>query len=111
MLSRYVLKMAVGTGNSGILQCVLGLFQGQALFGAINAMSVITYVQLNDVTVSRTYRICYFFSITAGLVAATMGTPADVIKTRIMNNPTAYRGVIDCFVTAVSIVRFSFADR
>ena len=40
-------------------------------------------------------------SITAGLVAAIMGTPADVIKTRIMNNPTAYRGVIDCFITAV----------
>jgi hypothetical protein len=43
-----------------------------------------------------------FFSITAGLVAATMGTPADVIKTRIMNNPTAYRGVIHCFITAVN---------
>lgn len=27
-------------------------------------------------------------SICAGLVAATMGTPADVIKTRIMNQPT-----------------------
>lgn len=27
-------------------------------------------------------------SICAGLVAATMGTPADVVKTRIMNQPT-----------------------
>lgn len=35
-----------------------------------------------------------------------MGTPADVIKTRIMNNPTAYRGVIDCFITAVNMNSF-----
>ena len=32
-----------------------------------------------------------------------MGTPADVIKTRIMNNPTVYKGVIDCFITAVNM--------
>lgn len=31
-------------------------------------------------------------SICAGLVAATMGTPADVIKTRIMNQPTDKTG-------------------
>uniref|UniRef100_A0ABK8FSY3 Mitochondrial uncoupling protein 4 n=2 Tax=gambiae species complex TaxID=44542 RepID=A0ABK8FSY3_ANOGA len=42
-------------------------------------------------------------SICAGLVAATMGTPADVVKTRIMNQPTdssgrglLYKGSIDC---------------
>lgn len=31
-------------------------------------------------------------SICAGLVAATMGTPADVVKTRIMNQPTDATG-------------------
>lgn len=31
-------------------------------------------------------------SICAGLVAATMGTPADVVKTRIMNQPTDAAG-------------------
>lgn len=42
-------------------------------------------------------------SICAGLVAATMGTPADVVKTRVMNQPTdlhgnglLYKGAIDC---------------
>ncbi|XP_050083039.1 mitochondrial uncoupling protein 4-like isoform X1 [Anopheles aquasalis] len=42
-------------------------------------------------------------SICAGLVAATMGTPADVVKTRVMNQPTdasgkglLYKGSIDC---------------
>lgn len=43
-------------------------------------------------------------SAVAGLVAATMGAPADVIKTRVMNQPldengkgTLYRGTADCF--------------
>lgn len=31
-------------------------------------------------------------SICAGLVAATMGTPMDVVKTRIMNQPTDEKG-------------------
>ena len=42
-------------------------------------------------------------SAVAGLVAATMGAPADVIKTRVMNQPldesgrgTLYRGTLDC---------------
>lgn len=44
----------------------------------------------------------------SGLVAATMGTPADVIKTRIMNQPTddkgrglLYRSSIDCLLTTI----------
>lgn len=47
-------------------------------------------------------------SICAGLVAATMGTPADVIKTRVMNQPTdkmgrglLYKGSIDCLQQTV----------
>lgn len=42
-------------------------------------------------------------SICAGLVAAVMGTPADVVKTRVMNQPTdlngrglLYKGTLDC---------------
>lgn len=48
-------------------------------------------------------------SICAGLVAATMGTPADVIKTRIMNQPTdatgrglLYKNSIDCFQQTIN---------
>lgn len=37
-------------------------------------------------------------SICAGLVAATMGTPADVVKTRIMNQPTDDKGRCVSFV-------------
>lgn len=32
--------------------------------------------------------IFLFYSVCSGLVAALMGTPSDVIKTRIMNQPT-----------------------
>ena len=44
-------------------------------------------------------------SACAGLVAATMGAPADVIKTRIMNQPTdgprMYKNFFDCGVKVV----------
>ncbi|XP_046660211.1 mitochondrial uncoupling protein 4 isoform X2 [Homalodisca vitripennis] len=47
-------------------------------------------------------------SACAGLVAATMGTPADVVKTRIMNQPTdaqgrgvLYKSSIDCLMKTV----------
>lgn len=48
-------------------------------------------------------------STAAGFVAAIMGTPADVIKTRVMNQPTdvsgkglLYKGSIDCLQQTVS---------
>lgn len=47
-------------------------------------------------------------SICSGLVAATMGTPADVVKTRIMNQPRdsngrglLYKSSLDCLVQSV----------
>jgi len=50
-------------------------------------------------------------SIVSGLVAATMGTPADVIKTRVMNQPLDkqtgkgiyYRGSVDCLIKTVRL--------
>uniref|UniRef100_W8B3G7 Mitochondrial uncoupling protein 4 n=1 Tax=Ceratitis capitata TaxID=7213 RepID=W8B3G7_CERCA len=48
-------------------------------------------------------------SICAGFVAAIMGTPADVVKTRIMNQPTdekgrglLYKGSVDCLRQTVN---------
>ncbi|KAK7870615.1 hypothetical protein R5R35_009114 [Gryllus longicercus] len=49
-------------------------------------------------------------SACAGLVAATMGTPADVVKTRIMNQPTdasgrglLYKSSLDCLTKTVEL--------
>jgi solute carrier family 25 (mitochondrial uncoupling protein), member 27 len=33
-----------------------------------------------------------FLSLCSGIIAATIGTPADVIKTRVMNQPTDANG-------------------
>ncbi|XP_053950040.1 mitochondrial uncoupling protein 4 isoform X2 [Anastrepha ludens] len=53
-------------------------------------------------------------SICAGFVAAIMGTPADVVKTRIMNQPTddkgrglLYKGSVDCLRQTVNREGFS----
>ncbi|KAG7460911.1 hypothetical protein MATL_G00203850 [Megalops atlanticus] len=53
--------------------------------------------------------LCHGLASTcSGLVAATMGTPADVVKTRIMNQPTdssgrglLYKSSIDCLIQSV----------
>ncbi|XP_065340668.1 mitochondrial uncoupling protein 4 [Cloeon dipterum] len=64
---------------------------------------ILTHTNLPDTYVTHTLS-----SGCAGLVAATMGTPADVIKTRIMNQPTdakgnglLYKGSIDCLMKTV----------
>ncbi|XP_046862225.1 mitochondrial uncoupling protein 4-like isoform X2 [Xenia sp. Carnegie-2017] len=72
----------------------------------VNLGDLTTYDSVKQILISNTdledTAITHMLSsISAGLVAATMGTPADVIKTRIMNNPSTYKGVIDCFMTAV----------
>lgn len=33
----------------------------------------------------------------AGFVATIIGSPADVVKTRLMSNPDSYTGVVNCF--------------
>ncbi|XP_036406313.1 mitochondrial uncoupling protein 4 [Megalops cyprinoides] len=55
--------------------------------------------------------LCHGLASTcSGLVAATMGTPADVVKTRIMNQPTdssgrglLYKSSIDCLIQSVKV--------
>ena len=41
-------------------------------------------------------------SIVAGLVATIMSTPSDVLKTRIMSNPDAYKSTLDCLMKTVN---------
>ena len=47
----------------------------------------------------------FLSSLAAGLAAATMGTPADVVKARVMNQGVdrLYKGSLDCLVKTVSM--------
>ncbi|XP_005096635.1 mitochondrial uncoupling protein 4 [Aplysia californica] len=62
---------------------------------------------LSKTTLTDNYITHTLASACSGLVAALMGTPADVVKTRIMNQPTKdgkgllYSGSIDCLVKTV----------
>ncbi|XP_031566919.1 mitochondrial uncoupling protein 4-like isoform X2 [Actinia tenebrosa] len=58
--------------------------------------NLLKHTKLHDNWITHTMS-----SACSGLVAATISTPADVIKTRIMNNPSGYKGAIDCFQRAV----------
>lgn len=40
-------------------------------------------------------------SLMSGFAAAVLCCPADVVKTRVMNEPDLYKGSVDCFVKAV----------
>lgn len=42
----------------------------------------------------RLHLICGFM---AGFVATIVSSPFDVVKTRLMSSPDAYKGVVNCF--------------
>ncbi|XP_059149341.1 mitochondrial uncoupling protein 4-like isoform X2 [Physella acuta] len=64
--------------------------------------TILTRTNLKDNHLTHTMA-----SACSGLVAALMGTPADVVKTRIMNQPTKdgkgllYSGSVDCLIKTV----------
>ncbi|CAL1544678.1 unnamed protein product [Lymnaea stagnalis] len=69
--------------------------------------TILSNTKLKDNYVTHTLS-----SACSGIVAALMGTPADVIKTRIMNQPTKngkgllYSGSVDCLVKTVRLEGF-----
>ncbi|XP_053317216.1 mitochondrial uncoupling protein 4 [Spea bombifrons] len=79
----------------------------------VNMGDLTTYDTVKRFLLSNTQlkdsMLCHSLSsICSGLVAASLGTPADVIKTRIMNQPRdkngrgiLYKSSLDCFMQAV----------
>jgi solute carrier family 25 uncoupling protein 8/9 len=67
----------------------------------INAAEIASYDQYKQLFLQKTrmpdnvylHFICGFMS---GFTATCFGSPFDVIKTRMMSNPTSYTGVVDC---------------
>ena len=71
--------------------------------------TILRYTQMKDGAL-----VHCLSSACAGLVGAIMGTPADVVKARIMNQPTdangrgtLYKNSVDCVVRTVKLEGFS----
>lgn len=84
------------TGSEVVNLCV-----NKVLFSLLFRGSKL-YISEKRTALNSNYNIWILLSICSGLVAATISTPADVVKTRIMNNPSLYKGSIDCLKQAVS---------
>lgn len=76
----------------------------------VNLGDLATYDQAKSALVAEGWRAespatHFLSSLAAGLAAATMGTPADVVKARMMNQEgggkALYRGSLDCLVKTV----------
>uniref|UniRef100_A0A8C7LE03 Solute carrier family 25 member 27 n=1 Tax=Oncorhynchus kisutch TaxID=8019 RepID=A0A8C7LE03_ONCKI len=76
--------------------------------GDLTTYDTVKHFLLRNTSLQDT-SLCHGLASTcSGLVAATMGTPADVIKTRIMNQPRGpngrgilYKSSIDCLIQSV----------
>ncbi|XP_017850873.1 mitochondrial uncoupling protein 4 isoform X2 [Drosophila busckii] len=71
--------------------------------GDLTTYDTIKHMIMDRLHMPDCHTVHVLASVCAGFVAAIMGTPADVVKTRIMNQPTdelgrglLYRGSIDC---------------
>lgn len=60
--------------------------------GDLTTYDTAKHMIMNKTGLPDCHAVHIMASILAGLVAATMGTPADVIKTRVMNQPTDQHG-------------------
>ncbi|KAH8273070.1 hypothetical protein KR018_012315, partial [Drosophila ironensis] len=77
--------------------------------GDLTTYDTIKHLIMDRLQMPDCHTVHVLASICAGFVAAIMGTPADVVKTRIMNQPTDergsglhYRGSVDCLRQTVS---------
>lgn len=62
------------------------------LKGDLTTYDTIKHMIMNKLHMPDCHTVHVLSSICAGFVAAIMGTPADVVKTRIMNQPTDEKG-------------------
>ncbi|KNC27016.1 hypothetical protein FF38_02327 [Lucilia cuprina] len=77
--------------------------------GDLTTYDTIKHMIMNKLHMPDCHTVHVLASICAGFVAAIMGTPADVVKTRIMNQPTddkgrglLYKGSVDCLRQTVN---------
>lgn len=101
------------TAKSGIRGLWAGWIPNVQRAALVNLGDLTTYdtakrLVLNNTTVKDDYMLHAMASACSGLIAAVLGTPADVIKTRVMNQPCDdrgrglfYKGSLDCLIQSV----------
>lgn len=62
------------------------------LQGDLTTYDTIKHMIMHKLHMPDCHTVHVLASICAGFVAAIMGTPADVVKTRVMNQPTDEKG-------------------
>lgn len=92
--------------ENGLLGLWRGWLPNVQRAALVNLGDLVTYdtvkhFLLRNTSLEDNYFTHTLSSVCSGLVAATFGTPADVVKTRIMNNPDLYKGSLDCLVRSV----------
>ncbi|KAL1130632.1 hypothetical protein AAG570_011874 [Ranatra chinensis] len=103
-------KILTEGGIRGLWKGAVPNMQRAALvnLGDLTAYDTAKQFILSETSLPDNYIVHTLSSICAGFVAAIMGTPADVIKTRVMNQPTdnkgrglLYKSSIDCLISTV----------
>ena len=69
--------------------------------GDLTAYDMTKQTLLRKTSLRDNYVTHALASAVSGLTAATVSTPADVVKTRIMNQPHLYQSSFDCLVQAI----------
>ncbi|KPM04768.1 mitochondrial uncoupling protein 4-like protein [Sarcoptes scabiei] len=76
--------------------------------GDLTTYDTAKHLILKHTNMQDNYYLHALSSVCSGLVAALLGTPADVIKTRVMNQPTdsqgkglLYKSSVDCLIKSV----------
>ncbi|EDV91835.1 mitochondrial uncoupling protein 4 [Drosophila grimshawi] len=110
--SAHALKQIIQRGGvKGLWKGSIPNVQRAALvnLGDLTTYDTIKHLIMHRLQMPDCHTVHVLASICAGFVAAIMGTPADVVKTRIMNQPTdemgrglLYRGSVDCLRQTVA---------
>jgi len=102
-VSHAFLLLAKENGVLGLWKGWLPNVQRAALvnLGDLVTYDTVKHFLLRNTSLEDNYFTHTLSSICSGLVAATVSTPADVVKTRIMNNPGQYRGSLDCAMRTI----------
>jgi len=96
--------------NEGVVGLWTGIVPNILRNSIMNAAELASYDQIKTSILLRfpklnpdTKLLHFFCGLSAGFFAVLIASPVDVIKTRVMNKPDVYNGVVDCVVKTLKI--------